>query len=44
MMYSLPTLSQVPKAALWLIIFAIVILVATRVVTTTARKAEASIR
>lgn len=43
-MYSLPTLSQVPKAALWLILFAIVILVATRVVTATAKRAEASIR
>lgn len=44
MMYNLPKLSEVPKAALWLIIFAVVILIATRVVTTTARKAESAIR
>ena len=44
MMYSLPSLREIPKAALWLIIFAIVILVATRVVTTTARKAEGALR
>lgn len=44
MTYNLPSLREVPKAALWLIIFAIVILVATRVVTSTARKAESAIR
>ena len=44
MMYNLPRVNELPKAALWLIIFAVVILVATRVVTSTARKAESAIR
>lgn len=42
-MYSVPALRDVPKAALWLLVLGILVLVATRVLTTAARKAEGAL-